>query len=220
MQLPLLILHFLFSLAIPCLGSTADILNISKVLSDFGIISDSGSFSGVPDFSTFNTVFTNNVTFDFQVAPGVVRGLANVEAVFKKNIPPGTVTQNVVSTESILLSDSNDHRPASKATALSYLTNTYFGQGNLTGQIVTLYVRFEDTLVKTNQQGNGGWRIATRISKFFVRRFSSVLSAVWISIASTTKKFFIDWRHATLGSAYRQSGNFPSLGSLMVRFLI
>ncbi|MCJ1271143.1 hypothetical protein MMC22_011042 [Lobaria immixta] len=174
MHLSLVFTLSLFSLALPSLGSPEDILYIQKSLSDFAIISDSGSISGVPDFSTFNKVFTNNVTFDFQTAPGIVRGLANLETVFRANIPPGTVTQNAVSTESISLSNFDEQGSASGATALSYLTTTYFGQGNLTGQIVALYVKFEDTLVKTKLQGNGGWRIATRISKYFVRRFSSI----------------------------------------------
>lgn len=175
MHLLLLLVFSVLSLAPASLGSPAEILYIQKSLSDFGIISDSGSFSGVPDFSTFNKVFTNNVTFDFEGPPGVIRGLANVETVFRNNIPPGTVTQNAVTTESISLSDFDDQGSAKGATALSYLTNTYFGRGNLTGQIVTSYIRFEDILVKTDQQGNGGWRIDTRITKYFVRHFSSVL---------------------------------------------
>lgn len=175
MHLPLLLLLSLFSLTLLSCGSPTDVLNIQKTFSDFGLISDSGSFSGVPDFSTFNKVFTNNVTFDFEGPPGVVRGLANLEAIFRRNIPPGTVTQNAVTTESISLSGFDEQGSASAATALSYLTNTYFGQGNLTGQIVTSYIRFEDTLVKTNQQGNGGWRIKTRITKYFVCQFSSIL---------------------------------------------
>lgn len=167
MHLPLLLI---LSFAILSLGSPADILYIQKCLSDFAIISDSGSLSGVPDFSTFNQVFTNNITLDFGAPPGVIHGLANVEAVFTKNIPPGTITQNAVTTQSISLSGFDVQGSASGATALSYLTLTYFGQGNLTGQIVALYVRFEDTLVKTNLRENGGWRISTRISKYFVSR--------------------------------------------------
>lgn len=176
MHLPLLLILSLFSLAIPSFGSPADILNIQKSLSDYAFISDSGSISGVPDFSTFNKVFTNNVTFFFDPSPGLVRGLANVETVFRTNVPPGTVTQNVVTTESISLSPFDEQESASEATALSYLTTTYFGQGNLTGQIVVLYVRVEDTLVKTKLKGNGGWRISNRITKLFVCRPSSFLS--------------------------------------------
>lgn len=169
MHLPLLLKLSLFSFVLPSFGSPADILYIQKSLSDFALISDSGSISGVPDFSTFDKVFTNNATFDFDSPLGVVRGLANVETAFKRNLPPGTVTQNAVSTESILLSGFDDQGSARRATALSYLTTTFLGQGNLTGEIVTLYVRFEDTLVKTNLQGNGGWRITSRITKYFVR---------------------------------------------------
>lgn len=169
MHLSLLLILSLFSLAHQSFGSPADVLYIQKCLSDYTLIANSGSLSGVPDFSPFNKIFTNNVTFDVGPPYGFIRGLANVEALFKNNLPPGTVTQTAVTTQSISLSDFDDQGSASEATALSYYIDTYFGQGNLTGQIFTLYYRYEDTLVKTNLQGNGGWRITTRIMRYFVR---------------------------------------------------
>ncbi|MCJ1471040.1 hypothetical protein MMC07_009688 [Pseudocyphellaria aurata] len=159
-----LILLPLFSLVLSSLASSAlDQLHIQNLLSDFALISDSGSLSGKPDFSGFDRVFTGNVTFDFGLPTGVIHGLANVEDIFRKNLPPGTITQNAVSTERITLVS------AKTATAVSYDVDTYFGTGNLTGQIAVLYIRFDDTLVKTKLPGNGGWRIATRINKYFVR---------------------------------------------------
>lgn len=174
MHLPLSLILSLFSIVLPSLGSPVDELYILKVLSDYAVIADSGSFTGIPDFSIFNRVFTGNVSFDFGYGPqlGVVRGLANVETIFRKNVPPGTVTQNAVSTESISLSGFDDQGSASAATAVSYNTLTYFGQGDLKGQIYALYTRFDDTLVKTELAGNGGWRIAIRVSRYFVRRVS------------------------------------------------
>lgn len=165
----------LFSLALLSLGSPTDILYIQKCLSDYAFIADSGSFTGVPDFSTLGNVFTHNATYDFGGPPGLLRGLADIEASFKVIFPPGTISQNKVTTKSISLSGFDDQGSASEATALSYDTNTFFGQGNLTGQIVTSYARFSDKLVKTNLLGNGGWRITTRVTSRFVRRFSSIL---------------------------------------------
>ncbi|MCJ1465948.1 hypothetical protein MMC07_004567 [Pseudocyphellaria aurata] len=158
----LFILSLLF--ALPSRSSPAlDLLHIQNVLSQYALIVDSGSFSGVPDFSALDQVFTRNVTIDIGQTPGVVRGLANVETLFRTNTPPGTITQNAVSTEYISLDS------ATTATAVSYDTITTFGTGNLTGQVVTLYTRFDNTLVKTKLPGNGGWRIAIRIVKYFVR---------------------------------------------------
>ena len=57
----------------------------------------------------------------------------------------------------------------SKATALTYVTTTYFGHGNLTGQTLALYGRFQDDLVKTKDVGHGGWRIDARVLTPFVR---------------------------------------------------
>lgn len=170
MHLPLLFALSLFSLVLPSLGSPADVLYVEKVLSDYALITDSGSFS------TLNSVFTTNLTFDFGGPPGIVKGLVNLEAEFTRIFPPGTISQTAVSTKSISLSDFDDQGSASQATTLSYITETFFGKGNLTGQIVAVYARFEDTLIKTKLRGNDGWRIATRINKYFVSWASSTLS--------------------------------------------
>lgn len=176
MHFSLLLIPSFLSLALPSLGASPDNDYIRNCLADFAFIADSGSLSGVPQFSRFHEVFTKNITFDFGSLPGVVRGLANVENVYVKNFPPGTVTQNAVTTERISLSEFDDQGSASRATALSYITSSYFGQGNLTGQRVALYVRLQDTLLKTKLEGNGGWRIDTRIARYFVGHFSSFRS--------------------------------------------
>ncbi|MCJ1467825.1 hypothetical protein MMC07_006450, partial [Pseudocyphellaria aurata] len=163
-----LLIPSLFSLALPSLGSSPDNDYIRNVLADFVFVADSGSLTGRPKFSDFDKVLTPNVTFDFGISPpGVVRGLANVVNDFVQSNPPGTVTQNAVTTERISLSEFDDQGSASRATAKSYITSTYFGQGNLTGQSVALYVQLQDTLIKTKLQGNGGWRIDTRIARYF-----------------------------------------------------
>ena len=184
MNLPLLLILFLLSLALPSFGSPDDILNIRKVLADYALTVDSGSISGKPDFSTFDKVFTNNVSFIFsgQSSPDCVRGLAKLETVFTKNYPPGTITQNVVTTESITLMGES----ASQAEATSYLTNTYFGQGHLTGQIATMYLKVTDSLVKTKLQGNGGWRIHLRIDQNIVRRLFSILRCIQLMLLTTS----------------------------------
>lgn len=187
MNLPLLLILFLLSLALLSFGCPDDILNIRKVLADYALTVDSGSISGKPDFSTFDKVFTNNVSFVFsgKISPDCVQGLANLETVFTKNVPPGTITQNVVTTESITLMGEMGES-ASQARATSYLTNTYFGQGRLTGQIATMYMKVTDSLVKTKLQGNGGWRILLRINQNIVRRLFSILRCIKFMLLTTS----------------------------------
>ncbi|MCJ1424543.1 hypothetical protein MMC29_002431 [Sticta canariensis] len=163
MHLSLLFILSLFSLALASLGGADD---IQEVLAVYGLITDNG-----PPYS-LKPVFTNNVTLDIFAEPGVlIQGIAKAELLLTKNLPNGTITQNAITTLSISLSDD-----AGTATSVSYDTITYFGRGNLTGQTATLYVKFEDKLIQTNQTGNDGWRIYKRKEITFVCQLSSLLS--------------------------------------------
>lgn len=171
MHPPLLSILSLFSLVLPSLGDRleADYLRIGGALADYCIIVDSGSRTG--DYSALDQFFTPNATFDFGAGVGAVQPLTEVIATFTKTFKKNIITQNAVTTESI--SVSNDTR---SATAISYLTETFFGQGNLSDHIDAVYARLDDNLVKTNQTGNGGWRSRYRKTTYFVRQASSILS--------------------------------------------
>lgn len=171
MHLPLLSVLSLFSLVLPSLGSLADIFEIRSTLSDYAIIIDQSSPSG--DYSALSEVLTSDVAFDFGANVGVVQGLTNVIATFTKAFKKGIITQNAVTTKSVSLSERDARGIAS---TISYDTETFFGRGNLSDQIDTIYVRFDDRLVKTNQTGNGGWRIFSRRTTYFVRQASSIFS--------------------------------------------
>ncbi|MCJ1470567.1 hypothetical protein MMC07_009213 [Pseudocyphellaria aurata] len=147
-------------------GSPDDYQNIEKVASQYSIIIDK------LDFSALDTVFASNATFNFN-NPKVplLHGIEAIEKTLAALAPPGTVSQHTVSTHSIDLFGANgktDGGGASTARALSYTVATYFGTGNLTGQVLTYYGKFDDTLVKTSLPENGGWRIDTRTLGFFV----------------------------------------------------
>ena len=163
MHLSLLFILSLFSLALPSLGDRDD---IEEILAKYGLIADNG-----PPYS-ISRVLTNDVILDLFTEPGVlIQGIAKAELLLTKNLPNGTITQNAITTLSISLSDG-----ASTATSVSYDTVTYFGRGNLTGQTATLYVKFEDKLLHTNQTGDDGWRIYRRKEILFVCQHSSLLS--------------------------------------------
>lgn len=163
-----LLFHFalLFCFSSPSLCSPDDYQNIEKVAAQYSILIDRLNFAAL------DTVFTSNATFNFH-NPKVplLHGIEAIERTLAALAPPGTVSQHTVSTHSISLSGSDrktDGGAASTAQALSYTVATYFGTGNLTGQILTYYGKFDDTLVKTSLPGNGGWRIDTRDLGFFV----------------------------------------------------
>ena len=156
-------LLFLFSS--PSAGSPDDYQNIEKVASQYSILLDTLNFSAL------GTVFTNNATFDFHNPKvPILHGIEAIKKTLAALAPPGTVSQHTVSTHSISLSGSDPKTDggAHRAQALSYTVATYFGTGNLTGQVLTYYGKFNDTLVKTSLPENGGWRIEYRELGFFV----------------------------------------------------
>lgn len=156
----------LFVLASPSLGSPDDYQNIQNVGAQYCILIDKLNWSAL------DTVFTSNATFDFS-NPKVplLHGIQAIEKTLAALAPPGTVSQHTVSTQHITLSGSDrktDGATAYTAQALSYTIATYFGTGNLTGQILTFYGEFDDTFVKTSLPGSDGWRVDTRVLRFLV----------------------------------------------------
>lgn len=156
----------LFVFSSPSLSSPDDYQNIERVSALYSILIDKLNWSAL------DTVFTSNATFDFS-NPKVplLHGLQAIEKTLAALAPPGTVSQHTSSTQVISLSGSDrktDGAVVYTAQALSYSVGTYFGTGNLTGQIRTFYGKFEDTFVKTSLPGSGGWRIDSRVLSFVV----------------------------------------------------
>lgn len=160
----------LFVFSSPSLSSPNDYQYIENVGSQYSILIDKLNWSAL------DTVFTSNATFDFSLPNiPVLHGLPAIEKTLAALAPPGTVSQHTVSTLSISLSGSdrkNESAGVYRAEALSYTVATYFGTGNLTGQILTFYGKFDDKFVKTSLPGNGGWRIDDRVLSLFVRTAS------------------------------------------------
>ncbi|MCJ1264446.1 hypothetical protein MMC22_004318 [Lobaria immixta] len=120
-------------------------------------------------FNAFAGVYTKNLLFD---SPGLGLPTATSSeqliALAYKLFPPGIVLETAITTQRIAFANSTDEDNAfTKARAIIYLTSTVFGTGNLTGQVVTVYSRLDDTLVKTSLPGYGGWRISARSQSAF-----------------------------------------------------
>ena len=141
-----------------------------EVTAQFAQLTDNG-----PPFS-LKLVATDDITLDLFALPGVlIQGIAKAELLLTNNLSNGTITFNEITTQSISLSDD-----ANAATSVSYSTITYFGRGNLTGQTGTLYVKYQDTLIKIGQPENGGWRIDKRKVILVVCQLSSLLSDICV----------------------------------------
>ena len=120
MQLLLLLPLFFFSLA---LGSPSDVLYIKKLNADVAQASDNKAFS------EFETFFTKNVTYNIGVAgePNVY-GLDNLKAKLTEILPPGSITQQAVNTQSItLLPPFDEQGAAGTATSVVYSVITFIG---------------------------------------------------------------------------------------------
>lgn len=152
-QLLLLALTFLFT---PSLSSVEDILYIQRLTADFGIVLDSKNFKALA------TEFIPEATYD--PGNGVVTGIPNIIKVLTP-IVKDRVVQSAFTTQSITLVPTFDTQGgAFFATATTYATVSYIGQGALAGKVFVVYGSFRDSLKKTAEFDlYGGWKFSSRV---------------------------------------------------------
>ncbi len=111
------------------------------------------------NFALLSEVLTVDVVADYGLPPpnALVHGLAENQKVLKAAIDHYT-TQETISTTVVDFIDENS--PNSTA----YLVANYFGKGNLTGQLLSVYGKYEDRWAFEG----GSWKIKNRILSFFV----------------------------------------------------
>lgn len=156
--------------ALASLSNLQDIYDISQLQANTFITLDTKEFLKFESFYIPSAIFSGKTL-------GVpdANGVKAIEAAGVALFPNGTVSQDAVTTQTITLAHPLDKlHGVQGATAIIYLTTTYFGTGNLTGQIGTLYSRLDDTYVKTSGSGFGGWRVEKRILELFVRFVLSI----------------------------------------------
>jgi len=135
-------------------GDTDAIAAINQGLSLYGIALDTKNFTAL------SGVFTSDV--EAVVAPGgPIVGLAAYEAFLASNLSPYK-TQHISTT--VFAYDIGN----GAAQSISYQQSIYFGSGDLLGQIVTYYERFDDTWRKN--EANGSFKVAKRSLRIFVSR--------------------------------------------------
>lgn len=88
------------------------------------------------DYALLDSVFSPNATANFATSAGYVDGLPAIKAELQTALT-GTVSQHTLSTHMINVTGNSN----GTASASTYLQGTFFGQGNLTGQILTSHGR-------------------------------------------------------------------------------
>lgn len=107
----------------------------------------------------FSEIFTADVVANYGL-PGTVgtHGLIAVENFLKSNLPPNVVTQHAITTTVIDFSDE------STPISVAYVTASYYGQGNLTGQTVAISASYRDQWTKDG----GSWKLKNRTTSYVV----------------------------------------------------
>lgn len=116
-------------------------------------------------FDLLDEIFTSDVVANYGLpgTAGIYHGLTAVKDFLKSNLPPNYVTQHAITT--IVIDFSNESTPISTA----YVTANYFGQGDLTGQTVTVYGAYRDQWT----DDGGRWKLKNRTTSYVVSRSSS-----------------------------------------------
>lgn len=155
MHLSLLLAFLFFSLA---LGSPSDVLYIKKLVADESQLLDAKNYAGLVN------IYTKNVTYNAG-EPQNEYGVSSVQARLAVLLPTDLITQLAINTESItLLPPFDEQGAAGAATGVVYITATYIGQGNLSGQSATFLGYYGDKYIKTGDFArHGGWRIRERL---------------------------------------------------------
>ena len=111
------------------------------------------------NFALLSEVLTVDTVANYGLPPpnALVHGLAENQKVLKASID-GYVTQETISTTVVDFIDKDS--PNSTA----YLVANYFGKGNLTGQLLSVYGKYEDQWAFEG----GSWKIKNRTLSFFV----------------------------------------------------
>ena len=86
------------------------------------------------NYTSLDMVFTPDAMADFATPIGAINGRSMIEQYLQEKLGR-TISQHALSTHIIRTLDTNCRR----ATAVTYLQGTIFGQGNITGQYLTTF---------------------------------------------------------------------------------
>ena len=105
-------------------------------------------------------IFTADVVANYGLpgTDGTYYGLIAVENFLKSNLPLNVVTRHAITTTVIDFSDE------STPISVAYVTASYYGQGNLTGQTVAISASYRDQWTKDGWS----WKLKNRTTSYVV----------------------------------------------------
>lgn len=159
-------IFLLFVCSPSSLGFTSDVYYLETIIADSVIFLDTFKFNFFADIYTKDLVF-GAPSLNLPTVNSSQQLTAEALILFPPSVK--VVLQNAITTQRITpVGPTNADYSFAKATVITYLTTTFFGTGNLTGQIAAIYSRLDDIAVKTELPGYGGWRVSKRILSAFV----------------------------------------------------
>ncbi|MCJ1372819.1 hypothetical protein MMC20_004044 [Loxospora ochrophaea] len=114
----------------------SEYVNVRQVLNTYSLALDSKNATAL------TAIFTTNGSVNFTSPtspPQIVTGSTTISSFLLDNLE-GVITQHALTTQRIDVANGT-------AFAVTYFTDTHFGQGNSTGDLVTYYGRYDDNLV-------------------------------------------------------------------------
>lgn len=138
-------------------------------------------------------LFTPNATFDpGQGAPArPIQGRPAIVAEVRRLIPANVTSFSQLGTKLIKFDPPFDREGRSnRASAITYLTITFFSAGNSTGPLILLFKVVDKEIVRTNETEYGGWRIHDR-ELIPVVSFPSLFSTITIVLRLESTPFFL-----------------------------
>lgn len=144
----------------------ADWATIQQTLYLFSIAVDT------KNYALLNDIFTPTATANFSTPSSQnISGLAAITALLSKGLT-GVVSQHSLTTLAV------DFQSPTLANSTQYLTTTFLGQGNLTGQVYVNYGSYKDRL---ELQNGGKWLINHRdlVNVVSECTFPYIMKAMW-----------------------------------------
>ena len=124
---------------------TGAIVQVQQTLNLFPLSVDS------KNYTILSEIFTEDAIANFQLFP-IANGLPAIVDGLSRLLAP-LVSQHSYTTQEITLDNGTD------GSAITYLQGNFFGQGNLTGQVLNNYGKYLDDLTFVD---GVGWRVRNR----------------------------------------------------------
>lgn len=120
-------------------------------------------------YDQLDKIFTPDLTFDVGDGQGSRKGLPALEKALRQVIPANVSSTSHVTTNLIKLLPPYDKEGRSdRAEAVSYTFFVFFSAGNVTKEFLFTSRYVDKEIIRTKEDGFGGWRIKNRKTELVV----------------------------------------------------